>query len=152
MKRLQRRFADVLHVSDSDFLFAAEHLQVVRYKKNQQYAPHYDYSGSVDRMATLLVYIDPPDSGGGTSFPRAFNDRGLKLVPKRGSAVLFYSRLDDGNLDELALHAGMPVIAGTKRVCNVWLHSQGRTGRKKTESDDKDWSLTGSRRSGHEEL
>ena len=65
-------------------------------------------------MLTLLVYLnddvadtstDGGDSGegggGGTSFPRAFEGRGVRVRPSKGSAVLFYSLLPDGNADRL---------------------------------------------------
>ena len=34
---------------------------------------------------------------------------GIKVSPKKGSAVLFYNLLEDGNGDDLALHAALPV-------------------------------------------
>ena len=40
---------------------------------------------------------------------------------KKGSAVLFYNMLKDGNGDDLALHAGEPVERGTKWACNLWI-------------------------------
>lgn len=122
LEAMHHKFADILNLSDQDLRLAAEDLQVVRYEQGQEYAPHYDYSkdGSGDRLATLLIYLE---SGGGTIFPRAFDDRGLMVHPKQGDAVLFYSQLPDGNLDELSLHGGMPVASGTKWVCNLWLHS-----------------------------
>ena len=70
---------------------------------------------------TLLLYIQLPDKGGATSFPKAADGRGLQVVPARGDAVLFYSMLPDGNADDLALHAGMPIHEGEKWVCNLWV-------------------------------
>lgn len=128
-ERIHLRFADVLNVTDEELRKSAEALQVVRYLTGQEYAPHYDYSSNTDRLATLLVYLERPDAEGGTSFPRAFGDRGLVVWPARGSAVLFYSRLADGNLDEQSLHAGMPVRLGTKMVCNLWMHGSSTGGR-----------------------
>lgn len=122
---VHRRMADVLGISDTDLGFVAEHLQVVRYQEKQMYAPHFDFSGGngIDRLATLLVYLQPAEEGGGTSFPKAFPPHGLALYPKLGSAILFYSKLPDGNLDEMSAHAGMSVIKGTKMVCNLWVRS-----------------------------
>lgn len=122
---LHRRMADVLDISDTDLNFVAESLQVVRYQENQRYEAHFDYSGGdEDRMATLLVYLRRAEEGGGTSFPNAFPPHGLVVTPKVGSGILFFSRLSDGNLDELSLHAGMPVLKGTKMVCNLWVWSR----------------------------
>merc|ERR1712107_181558 len=87
------------------------------------------------RLATLLIYLDKADQGGGTSFPRASWGRGILARPRPGSAVLFYSKLADGNLDELSAHAGMPVKSGVKRVCNLWMHSMTA---QQVEQKDKD--------------
>lgn len=122
---IHNRFADVLNVTDEQLNLAAEKLQVVRYEKGQEYQVHNDYSGFAQRLATLLIYLDLPEEGGGTSFPKAFGGVGFQVQPEKGSAILFYSQLPDGNLDELAAHAGLPVSAGVKRVCNLWLHSHG---------------------------
>lgn len=121
---IHERFADILGVSDEDLEGSAEALQVVRYELGQHYAPHYDFT--IDRsrrLLTLLVYLEPPGAGGGTSFPQAFEGKGLRVTPTRGSAILFYSQHPNGNLDELSLHAGVEVKSGVKWVCNLWVHS-----------------------------
>ena len=41
--------------------------------------------------------------------------------PGKGSAVLFYSQLEDGNMDDYSLHAALPVKKGEKWLCNVWI-------------------------------
>ena len=75
------RLADVLNV-DNKVLHSgergiAEDLQIVRYDQNQQYMAHYDFgqgdgeSDQHDRCMTLLLYIQPAEEGGGTSFPKA---------------------------------------------------------------------------------
>uniref|UniRef100_A0A7S4UA26 Fe2OG dioxygenase domain-containing protein n=1 Tax=Alexandrium monilatum TaxID=311494 RepID=A0A7S4UA26_9DINO len=127
LEAIHERFADALNVTDKQLRASAEPLQVVRYLQRQEYSPHSDYepTSGLDRLATLLVYLETAESGGGTSFPRAFADRGIEVRPKQGDAILFYSMLPDGNMDELALHAGMPVVSGMKRVCNLWMHSHG---------------------------
>ena len=40
------------------------------------------------------------------------DNSGIKIVPKKGNAVLFYNLLDDGNGDDLSLHAALPVKEG----------------------------------------
>ena len=95
-----------------------------RYDPGQQYQPHHDFSdaGVVhQRFLTLLLYISPAQEGGATSFPKAHSGRGLRVRPPKGSGVLFYSMLPDGNGDDLSLHAGEPVTVGRKWVCNLWV-------------------------------
>lgn len=43
------------------------------------------------------------------------------MKPKKGSAVLFYNLLEDGNGDDLALHAALPVRSGEKWLANFWV-------------------------------
>jgi prolyl 4-hydroxylase len=121
---IYRRFADALNVRDEDLMHdvSAENLQVVRYNKGQQYQSHYDfgYSGRPNqRFLTLLLYLEVPEKGGHTSFPKAFGGRGMNVRPPKGSAALFYSMLPDGNADDLSLHAGNPVLSGQKWICNL---------------------------------
>lgn len=55
--------------------------------------------------------------GGETSFPRWVNAetfKALDVKPEKGKAVLFYSQLPDGNLDDFSHHAALPVTDGEK--------------------------------------
>merc|ERR1712238_37059 len=144
LETLYLRFADVLGVDattmqDYDVLGnrpgIAEQLQVVQYKTSQQYNPHHDFADSGvgtaygQRYLTLLLYIQIPQTGGYTSFPKAYGGRGMKIQPpQRGGAVLFYSMLPDGNGDDLSLHGGDAVISrdDEKWVCNLWIHDPDR--------------------------
>lgn len=126
LETMHRRFADALGLDEAIVHsgMSAEELQVVRYEPGQQYQPHHDFSdtGIVNqRFLTLLLYISPPEQGGYTSFPKASNGRGLRVKPPKGSGVLFYSMLPDGNGDDLSIHAGEPVVVGRKWVCNLWI-------------------------------
>mmetsp|Transcript_29738 Transcript_29738/g.60779 ORF Transcript_29738/g.60779 Transcript_29738/m.60779 type:complete len:459 (-) Transcript_29738:262-1638(-) len=126
LETVHKRFADVLGLDENMVRSGAnaEELQVVRYEPGQQYQPHHDFSdaGIVNqRFLTLLLYISPPEEGGHTSFPKANGGRGLRVKPPKGSGVLFYSMLPDGNGDDLSLHAGEPVTKGRKWICNLWI-------------------------------
>jgi 2OG-Fe(II) oxygenase superfamily len=69
------------------------------------------------RFATLLLYLNEGMKGGETNFPRWANGhtfRDLRVTPKSGKAVLFYSQLPDGNLDDFSQHAALPVTDGEK--------------------------------------
>lgn len=122
----------------------AEDLQLVHYDKKQgrkcyfqafrltslitEYTAHHDFGYSrVDatekqgaRFATLLLYLNEGMKGGETNFPRWVNAhtfRDLRVTPEAGKAVLFYSQLPDGNLDDFSQHAALPVTDGEKVCC-----------------------------------
>lgn len=111
---------------DDHLVTLAEDLQLVNYKETQEYTSHHDFGYSRigkekqgARFATLLLYLNEGMIGGETSFPRYVNAesfRELKVTPEAGKAILFYSQLPDGNLDDFSQHAAQPVIDGEK-VC-----------------------------------
>jgi len=140
-----RRAADLLKIDEALFRIRdenefpdwpnsasiGEQLQLVKYIHGQEYTAHHDFGYSkVDdklqpaRFATLLLYLNEPEVGGETEFPRwqnGENGNSLKTKPKKGKAVLFYSFLPDGNLDDLSQHAAKPVIKGEKYLINLWV-------------------------------
>lgn len=108
-----------------------EGIQVLRYAPGAEYKPHYDYFDPAQpgtpgilrrggqRVGSLVMYLNNPVRGGGTSFP----DVGLEVAPARGNAVFFsYERPDP---DTLSLHGGAPVVEGEKWVATKWLR-EGR--------------------------
>merc|ERR1712129_532301 len=110
--------------------------------------------GGTNRFATLFVYLSDVDEGGQTVFPKAqsltsprevpaaasslFSSGSwekkmvtqcytkLSVQPKKGNAILFYSQKGDGNIDQMALHGGCPVLNGTKWAANLWFWNQCR--------------------------
>lgn len=55
--------------------------------------------------------------GGATVFPRWVNAEtfeALKVIPEIGKAVLFYSQLPDGNMDDLSQHEAQKLFDGEK--------------------------------------
>ncbi|UIF85715.1 2OG-Fe(II) oxygenase [Cupriavidus sp. UYPR2.512] len=126
--RIEARIAAVTGVP-------AEHgegLQILNYKPGGEYQPHFDYfnpqrpgearqlSVGGQRIATLVIYLNTPEAGGATAFPRV----GLEVAPVKGNAVYFSYRLPDGTLDERTLHAGLPVASGEKWIATKWLRER----------------------------
>ena len=106
-----------------------EGLQVLRYGLGAEYRPHFDYfdpespaiarlTASGQRVATVLLYLNTPEEGGGTSFP----DVQLDVAARRGNAVFF--AYDRPYPTTLTRHGGQPVLAGEKWVATKWLRSQ----------------------------
>merc|ERR1711933_357548 len=97
-----RRLADVVNVSESHLwdTIGSESVQVVHYDVGQEYKAHHDYRTNrlQTRFATFLIYLtdmESPNAGGET----------LKVHPGKGRAAMFYSLMEDGNVDKLTLHA-----------------------------------------------
>ncbi|XP_037950135.1 prolyl 4-hydroxylase subunit alpha-1-like isoform X2 [Teleopsis dalmanni] len=97
----------VSHISALD-LKNAEIMQVANYGIAGQYEPHYDFFGFSD-----------VEQGGFTVFPKL----NLFLPPIKGALVMWYNLHKSVDLDMRMLHAGCPVIKGSKRIGNIWVHS-----------------------------
>lgn len=106
--------------------FTFESVQVARYDPGGKYDTHYDGEDCGmglaacppdQRLATLLVYLSEPGSGGATSFPML----GTSVTPRKGSAVFFMvADPMTRELYEKTIHSGEPVTSGTKWIANVW--------------------------------
>lgn len=106
----------------SDLQF--EQVQVVAYGEGGKYDPHYDGTECGDkcpdnqRLATVLVYLNEPQGGGNTTFPKL----GVSIVPKKGKAVLFWvADPETRDLFEDTLHGGDPVTSGEKWIATQWV-------------------------------
>jgi prolyl 4-hydroxylase len=108
-----------------------EGVQVLHYRPGAEYKPHYDYFDPAQpgtptilkrggqRVGTLVMYLNTPAQGGGTTFP----DVQLEVAPIKGNAVFFsYDRADPASR---SLHGGAPVLAGEKWVATKWMR-EGR--------------------------
>jgi len=143
LRHLIRRMHRVARIPDTD----AEGLQIGRYTEGQKYEMHIDSAPAHDvtRPATLLMYLSDVEEGGDTLFPLSQRDQcharwygdeygcakcckedlsgTLKLHPKKGTAVLFFSHAPNGKLDDLTEHIACPVRAGTKWIAQRWFRT-----------------------------
>ena len=107
-----------------------EGMQVLHYRAGAEYKPHYDYFDPHEpgtptilrrggqRVATLVMYLNDPVRGGGTTFP----DVGLEVAPQRGHAVFF--NYDRPSPATRTLHGGAPVLEGEKWIATKWLREK----------------------------
>jgi len=124
VQRIEARIAKLLGIP-------AEHgegLQVLHYLPGQQYEPHQDWfdpqqpgyaaitAKGGQRIASLVMYLNTPEAGGGTAFPEI----GLTVTALRGSAVYFAYETGD----QASLHAGLPVSKGEKWIATKWLRER----------------------------
>ena len=121
--RIEKRIARLLGWP----LENGEGLQVLHYLPGAEYKPHHDYFDPAkggtqtillrggQRVGTVVIYLNSPDGGGGTTFP----DVGLEVAPIKGNAVFF--SYDRPHVSTKTLHGGAPVLAGEKWVATKWL-------------------------------
>ncbi|MGQ4276483.1 2OG-Fe(II) oxygenase [Pseudidiomarina sp. E22-M8] len=111
----------------------AESFQVIHYGEKEEYRAHFDAydmntergkrctSRGGQRVITVLGYINTPEGGGSTYFPKL----NLNVQPKPGR-LLFFENVVRGSTDvhPKSLHAGMPVSKGEKWAFNLWFHER----------------------------
>lgn len=123
IQRIEQRIARLLNWP----VLHGEGLQVLHYRPGAEYKPHYDYFDPHEpgtptilkrggqRVGTLVMYLNDPEQGGGTTFP----DLQLEVGPRRGNAVFFsYAQPHPSSR---TLHGGAPVLKGEKWVATKWL-------------------------------
>jgi len=60
----------------------------------------------------VIIYLEPPQRGGETFF-RALN---YKIKPETGKLVIWNNLLPSGKPDYGMIHAGLPVLEGSKTI------------------------------------
>ncbi|KAK3017820.1 hypothetical protein RJ639_003677 [Escallonia herrerae] len=117
---------------------------VLRYEIGQRYNSHYDAFNPAEygpqnsqRIASFLLYLSDVEVGGETMFPfenglnmdANYDYRkctGLKVRPRQGDGLLFYSLFPNGTIDQTSLHGSCPVISGQKWVATKWIRNQAQ--------------------------
>jgi hypothetical protein len=124
LRLIQRRMAAAAGLP----LSHGERLILLRYAPGQEYRPHRDYlppaqvvpvsaGGPGQRKATVIAYLNDVPAGGLTQFPLL----DLIVPPRRGSLLAFENLDKDGKPEPLTMHAGLPVEAGVKWICTLWI-------------------------------
>ncbi|KAJ3706023.1 hypothetical protein LUZ61_009728 [Rhynchospora tenuis] len=119
-----------------------EAFNVLRYELGQRYASHYDAFNPAEygpqrsqRVASFLLYLSDVEEGGETMFPFENGANmdigydyekciGLKVKPRKGDGLLFYSLMTNGTIDPTSLHGSCPVIKGEKWVATKWIRDK----------------------------
>ena len=114
-----------------------ERIQIGRYRIGEKYDCHFDSElrQGVLRAATVIVYLSEAD-GGETLFPmgqnchileqccnRSSSDT-MRVHPKKGRALLFFSHDLDSKLNPNAVHCSCPVTGGEKWILQAWFRTQ----------------------------
>jgi prolyl 4-hydroxylase len=84
-----------------------EDLMVVKYQPGQFFGPHHD---GIFRPATVFIYLnDLPESGGGET---RFTNLGIRIKPRKGTAVYWRNIDEMGNEDSRLVHEALPPADG----------------------------------------
>jgi len=120
-----------------------------RYERNEFHPLHTDTYSFHDStlIATMLIYLTTPESGGETFFPKAFlnrstasplelsqfpdidlskpldSTRNLIVRPVAGNLVIWMSCTPDGQDDPLSLHGSMPLQRGVKWTATNFVYT-----------------------------
>jgi prolyl 4-hydroxylase len=106
-----------------------EEVHIVKYEIGGEFKTHTDYFHQNEeyysehiklggqRIMTCLFYLNDNFEGGETEFPL----KKLKITPRIGRLLLWSNVTPDDNVDYESLHAGLPVISGTKYIAVVWI-------------------------------
>ncbi|KAJ4880717.1 putative prolyl 4-hydroxylase 9 [Raphanus sativus] len=119
-----------------------EAFNILRYELGQKYDSHYDVFNPTEygpqksqRIASFLLYLSDVEEGGETMFPfenganmgAGYDYKqciGLKVKPRKGDGLLFYSVFPNGTIDQTSLHGSCPVTKGEKWVATKWIRDQ----------------------------
>jgi prolyl 4-hydroxylase len=109
-----------------------ETVQGQRYEVGQVFKPHHDFFHTnqsyweMERLRggqrswTAMIYLNEPEGGGETNFPKA----GLCVAPRTAMLVMWNNADALGMPNELTLHEGCPVTAGTKHIVTKWFRER----------------------------
>lgn len=101
-------------------------MQILRYQPGQYNRMHGDYiiQDTTRRMGgrilTFFLYFNDVEEGGETEFSRL--DPPIKVVPKKGTALLWANVKDDDphTEDTRMWHQALPMVKGKKHAANLW--------------------------------
>lgn len=109
-----------------------ETMQGQRYEVGQEFKHHLDLFWTKaeywkqevkhggQRSFTAMIFLNDVEEGGNT----AFTNLDFEVRPERGSLLIWNNNKPDGLPNEDTMHAGTPVIKGTKYIITKWYRSR----------------------------
>lgn len=128
VRGISRRIDDLLGINP----ICGEPIQGQRYLPGQQFKPHNDWfytsqdywkferKRGGQRCWTAMAYLNEVEEGGETHFTEV----GVTIKPKPGVLMVWNNASPDGTPNEGTMHAGTPVIAGSKYVITRWYRTR----------------------------
>ena len=128
VRMIERRIDDLLGFKNA----FGETVQGQRYMPGQEFKQHYDwfptaapywkdeYRRGGQRCWTAMIYLNAVDEGGET----VFGNIGISVPPQPGLLLTWNNATPKGEPSKEVLHAGTPVIKGTKYVITKWYRTR----------------------------
>ncbi len=131
VRMIERRIDDTLGLPHDN----GETIQGQRYAEGQEFRAHMDWFWTKapywkqeakrggQRCFTAMIYLNHVEEGGETHF----HNIGVTIPPQKGALIVWNNACRDGSLNQDTIHAGKPVIRGTKYIITKW-YRVGRWG------------------------
>jgi prolyl 4-hydroxylase len=128
VRMIERKFDDCLGMPPAN----GETVQGQRYQPGQEFKAHQDYFHTSQpywpdvrkrggqRSWTAMAYLNRVEQGGATEFTRI----GLSIPPQPGALLVWNNMHPDGTPNPDTLHAGKPVVKGTKYIITKWYRAR----------------------------
>lgn len=128
VQMIERRIDDLLGIAHE----WGETMQGQRYAPGQEFREHMDWFWTKapyfkreakrggQRSFTAMIYLNEVEEGGET----AFVNLGISIPPQRGVLLAWNNAAIDGSLNQFTLHAGTPVVRGTKYIVTKWYRTR----------------------------
>ena len=128
VKGVSRRIDDVLGIAPE----YGESIQGQRYLPGQEFKPHNDWfypdqphwkiekKRGGQRSWTAMIFLNEVEEGGETHFTEV----GIKIEPKPGVLLAWNNATPEGVPNTGTMHAGTPVIKGSKYVLTKWYRTR----------------------------
>ena len=107
-----------------------EAIHIVKYEIGGEYKEHHDFFNikqasaalgvAGQRIKSCLFYLNDDYEGGETFFPI----KKIKVTPRKGRLLIWDNVNENGKEDNESLHAGLPVISGTKYIAIIWIRER----------------------------
>lgn len=128
VRMIERRICDLVGLDEA----WGETIQGQRYAPGQEFRGHYDaFDTNADywpseakrggqRSWTAMAWLNEVEEGGTTEFPQL----GVAFPPQQGTLLLWNNALPGGAPNPHVIHAGTPVVKGTKYIFTKWFRTR----------------------------
>jgi len=126
--KIQRRIDDLLGIPGE----YGETVQGQRYLPGQEFKSHFDWFHPASsywkteskrggqRSYTAMAFLNEVEEGGTTDFTAI----GLSVTPRPGALLVWNNADPNGAPNQWTLHAGAPVVTGTKYIITKWYRTR----------------------------